>query len=67
MALEMKYFVLRPKGKDINDLHAAAARHAMLAYAEIIEDKDPELADSLREWSGRETEASCELLAKGRL
>lgn len=47
MALEMKYFVLKPKG---TDPYAAASRDALVAYAETIKDADPELADSLWRW-----------------
>lgn len=51
MALEMKYFVLKPRGRSH---HAEAARAAMLAYARAIGDHDPELAQGLGEWVNRE-------------
>lgn len=47
MALEMKYFVLKPKG---DDAYARASRYAMWAYAERIRSDDAELADSLENW-----------------
>lgn len=49
--LEMKYFVLKPKG---NDAHAKASRAAMNRYAKSIEEVDPDLADDIREWIERE-------------
>ena len=48
MALEMKYFVLKPRG---NNVHAAASRKAMRAYASHIEKEDPELGKDLRAWA----------------
>lgn len=51
MALEMKYFVLKPAG---SSPHAYAAREALYAYAFEIEAHDPELAKALREWAERE-------------
>ncbi len=54
MALEMKFFVLKPKAKSRNDLFAEASVRAMLAYATTIETVDVELADGLREWASRE-------------
>ena len=53
MALEMKYFVLKPKGKTI---HAQASRLALHAYAIIIQETDPELALALRTWAHKEQE-----------
>jgi hypothetical protein len=49
--LEMKYFVLKPKGKD---RYAEASRVAMRGYARVIEEENPELAKSLREWADNE-------------
>jgi hypothetical protein len=51
--LLMKYFVLKPKGKDI---YAAASRQAMEAYAQLlyITNTNPELAKELTEWAERE-------------
>jgi len=51
--LTMKYFVLKPKGKDG---YAASSRAAMRAYANSIETVDPELAVELRDWADRESE-----------
>jgi len=45
--LLMKYFVLKPNGKDA---YAQASRAAMRAYANAIEAVNLELADSLQEW-----------------
>ena len=54
MSLEMKYFVLKPKAKTKDDIHAKASQDAMIRYAEIIEPIDPELAEDLALWAGRE-------------
>lgn len=51
MALEMKYFVLKPKG---NSPFAEASRSAMLAYAKSIESTDAFMARSLRIWAENE-------------
>jgi hypothetical protein len=51
MGLEMKYFVLKPKG---NNPYAHAARKAMLVYARSIEDHNQDLATELRAWACRE-------------
>ena len=53
--IEMKYFVLKPKGENI---YAEASRKALIAYAETIEDENPEMAQALIEWSSREEENS---------
>lgn len=45
--LELKYFVLKPKGKD---KYSRASRAAMLTYADYIEDENPSLAKDLRVW-----------------
>jgi len=47
MSLEMKYFVLKPRG---HGHHAVAARRALRAYADSIVGHDLELACSLGEW-----------------
>lgn len=52
MALEMKYFVLKPRGVD---RHAMASRIAMRVYAKLFRDYDPELATSMEEWVNKET------------
>jgi len=49
--LEMKYFVLKPRGKDI---YAIASREAMRRYADEIEGDNPRLAAELRKWVTRE-------------
>jgi hypothetical protein len=51
--LEMKYFVLKPKG---NDVFAEASRAAMRRYAEIIKSVEPGMADELMEWVAAEDE-----------
>jgi hypothetical protein len=50
--LQMKYFVLKPKG---NDPYHAASRAAMVAYAEAIRSTNLELCDDLLKWVIRET------------
>ncbi len=49
--LQMKYFVLKPKGKDI---YAEASRKAMRSYAAHIQGENPELTKELREWADSE-------------
>lgn len=46
--LQMKYFVLKPRGDNI---YAAASREAMKVYAEYIKRENPELCTDLREWA----------------
>jgi len=49
--LLMKYFVLKPAS---NDLFGSASRMAMLTYAEVIKEKNPEFAGDLIDWVQRE-------------
>ena len=49
--LLMKYFVLKPKGKDA---YAIASQEAILEYALHIDQENSELADELRSWVSRE-------------
>jgi hypothetical protein len=49
--LEMKYFVLKPKGSDI---YAQASRRAMRHYAKLIRQANPNLAEELEAWAERE-------------
>ena len=51
--LQMKYFVLKPKG---DNKYAEAARKAMRAYANHIALENIALADELREWANIEME-----------
>ena len=51
--LEMKYFVLKPRG---HTPYARASRLAMLAYSEAIEEENAELAHDLASWVTREQE-----------
>lgn len=60
--LYSKYFVLKPRG---NDLYAAASRRAMLEYADVIWQENPELAEGLREWVSREHAAACPMEMPG--
>lgn len=46
--LQMKYFVLKPKG---DDDYAEASRLAMETYADYITLENKELGDSLRKWA----------------
>ena len=55
--LEMRYFVLKPKGDDV---HAIASRNAMRAYANYIHFSNPKLASDLEAWADRETAATIE-------
>ncbi len=54
MSLKMKYFVLKPRSKFVDDPYAAASRLALEAYATRIASTDSNLADSLREWATSE-------------
>jgi hypothetical protein len=49
--LLMKYFVLKPAGKD---QYAAASRAAMRRYAKVIAATNPTLASDLHSWAERE-------------
>lgn len=49
--LQMKYFVLKPKGDDV---YAEASRKAMGVYAKHVENENPQLAEELRDWCSRE-------------
>ena len=63
MALEMKYFVLKPRGKDV---YAIASRNAMMAYASTLEEEDPTFGKELRAWARDEsTKVLKELGIKG--
>lgn len=61
MALEMKYFVLRPRSKKPLDLYAKASRAAMETYARIIKTEDPHLAVALNLWVSEEVYKAMEL------
>lgn len=52
--LLMKYFVLKPKGKDV---YARASRKAIRAYAMGVYAENPQLAKDLRDWA--DTEMLC--------
>ena len=54
MGLEMKYFVLNPRGKHRNDPWAIASREAMITFARFIEKEDPDLCNALLFWVERE-------------
>jgi hypothetical protein len=58
MALEMKYFVLKPRAKSGDDAYAIASQHAMTAFARAVSDHDPDLADSILAWAHKEREAT---------
>lgn len=49
--LMMKYFVLKPHGKD---QYARASRAAMRRYAKVIAAESPTLASDLLSWADRE-------------
>ena len=56
----MKYFVLKPSGKDE---YAAASRQAMIAYAQhlFITNTNQELAEELTAWVAKERAAALEV------
>jgi len=64
MALEMKYFVLKPKSKKASDRFARASRTAMDAFADSIETHDSNIARDLRQWAERERKLSNNLFVK---
>jgi len=55
MALEMKYFILKPHSKFHGDPFAAASRKAMRVYADMIKHIDENLGKELELWANRET------------
>ena len=54
--LNLKYFVLKPRSKASNDLHAFASRVAMEAYARVIQETDEKMARILINWIDHEKE-----------
>jgi len=54
MGIEMKYFILKPKSKSVDDKYAQASRHAMKAYSNFIYAQDPALAKELYDWQKKE-------------
>jgi len=54
MPLQMKYFVLKPRAKAIDDAFAEASQNAMTTYANVIRFIDPELAQQLKTWAREE-------------
>ena len=55
MSLEMKYFVLKPKG---DSAFAVASRAAMRTYAIEIRNADMDLCRQLIDWANNEAEAA---------
>ena len=53
--LEMKYFVLKPRGTSV---FAKASRRAMMNYAAEIREEHPEFAEQIREWVAEEAKAA---------
>jgi hypothetical protein len=49
--MELKYFVLKPRGKDV---YAKSARLAMRVFAEGIKSVNSKLANELMEWCDEE-------------
>jgi len=49
--LEMKYFVLKPRG---NDIYALASRKAMMVYSQAILKENHQLAIDLAGWVEKE-------------
>jgi hypothetical protein len=47
--LEMKYFVLKPRGA-FEDPYAKASRAALKAYAEAILEENPQLYGDIEKW-----------------
>ena len=61
MAIELKYFVLKPKSRTRDDPYAAASRLAMWVYAQSIELVNPQLAIDLKDWCNQESEAASQM------
>ena len=61
MALEMKYFILNPRSKSVDDEFVEASRKAMRAYARHIHKQDQELAESLEQWVNTEANKAHDL------
>ena len=57
MALEIKYWVLKPKSKRRYDSFATASRAAIRTFAKYIEPTDPKLAYELNNWAEKEMKA----------
>lgn len=53
--LQMKYFVLKPKG---SDTYARASRCALEEYATVIAGENPVLARDIRNWIDQERNAA---------
>jgi len=53
--LNMKYFVLKPKG---TDAYAKASRAAMNQFSKMIREENPELANDLLDWQMNEFESA---------
>ena len=51
LGLDMKYFVLKPKG---SDRYALASREAMIAYANVIKKENSQLYIDLIAWATEE-------------
>ena len=49
--LEMKYFVLKPRGDDV---YARASRIAMRSYSNTIAEENPKLSEELWIWANDE-------------
>lgn len=49
--LTNKFYVLKPEGEDV---YAKASRTAMLTYAKVIYDENPQLAQDLVAWVATE-------------
>jgi hypothetical protein len=62
MALEMKYFVLKPAGVGT---YAEASRRAMVSYAQAIRAVDKTMANDLLEWVEREEDVNVKRRIKG--
>lgn len=54
MALEMKYFILKPRSKFRDDPWAKASRAAMKVFADEIKKTDPDCSEDLGYWIRRE-------------
>lgn len=57
--LEMKYFVLKPRGA-FDDPYAKASREAIKAYADAIQGENVQLCHELHQWVIKEQGAANE-------
>ena len=62
--MDIKYFILKPRSKSIDDIYAKASRQAMYIYSYIITEKNRKLSKEI--WnSANKEEKKCDKLRRG--